>query len=223
LTPSALIRASGLSTIAGGALFTIFPLLHPNHDAAGYSSWIWVPAHLAPNVGAILVLFGLVGLLARQLERAGLFGVVAFVVAFVGTASFVMGTMIEAYIIPFMGQLFPAIEDGPPPPGIGEAFLTISILFGVGHMLLGIATYRARALPRSVGALMVVGALAMLSLEQIGSIFLGLDALWAIGPVMLGAGMAWLGYHLWGTTPEMVGERRSGRAIRLVGLAAQAH
>ncbi|MFN8636245.1 MAG: hypothetical protein U0893_20545 [Chloroflexota bacterium] len=48
-----------------------------------------------------------------------------------------------------------------------------SILFGVGHMLLGIATYRARAL-------------AMLTLEQIGSIFLGMDALWAVGPVMLG-------------------------------------
>jgi hypothetical protein len=30
-----------------------------------------VPAHMLPNVRAILVLFGLVGLLARQLERAG--------------------------------------------------------------------------------------------------------------------------------------------------------
>ncbi|MFN8636243.1 MAG: hypothetical protein U0893_20535 [Chloroflexota bacterium] len=84
-----------------------------------------MPAHLAPNVGAILVLFGLVGLLARQLDRAGLLGAIGFVAAFVGTASFVMGTMIEAFIIPFMGQMFPGVEDGPPPPGIGEAFLTI--------------------------------------------------------------------------------------------------
>ena len=87
MTPSALIRASGLSAIVGGLGFVLFPLLHPNHDAAGYTSWIWVPAHMAPNVGAILVLFGLVGLLVRQLERAGWLGLVGFVVAFFGVAA----------------------------------------------------------------------------------------------------------------------------------------
>ena len=81
MTPSALVRASGLATIVGGLLFVLFPLLHPDHTAAGYTSWIWVPAHMAPNVGAILVLFGLVGLLTRQLEKAGLFGVIAFTFA----------------------------------------------------------------------------------------------------------------------------------------------
>jgi hypothetical protein len=204
VTPSALIRASGLAAIVGGIGFVLFPLLHPNHDAAGYTSAIWVPAHMTPNVGAILILFGLTGLLARQLQRAGLFGVIGYVAAFVGTASFVMGAMIEAYIIPFMGLQNPALEEGPPPPGIGEAFLTIAILMTVGYILLGIATYRAGVLPRSVGLLLVIGAVVMQVTNHLGSISPALDALWGIGPVLQGASLVWLGYALWTMTPDVV-------------------
>jgi hypothetical protein len=223
VTPSALIRASGLAAIVGGFGFVIFPLLHPNHDAAGYTSAIWVPAHMAPNVGAILVLFGLTGLLARQLQRAGLFGVIGYVVAFFGTASFVMGAMIEAYVIPFMGLTNPALEDGPPPPGIGEAYLTIAVLMTVGYLLLGIATYRAGVLPRSVGLLLAIGAVVMQVANHLGDISPALDAFWGIGPVMQGAGIAWLGYTLWTMTPDAmssgadrrgVGQRRLAPSMR---------
>jgi len=208
LTPSALIRASGLATIVGGIFFALFPILHPDHTAAGYTSWIWVPAHMMPNVGAILVLFGLTGLLVRQLERAGLFGVAAFVIAFIGTASFVMGAMIEAFIIPYMGLQSPEIVDGPPPPGVGEAFLIITSLFALGYLLLGIATYRAGVLPRSVGTLLIVGAVADTVLTKLGAISMDLDFLWVLGPVLLGAGLAWLGYALWNGTPRRIGSRQ---------------
>jgi hypothetical protein len=202
VSPSALIRASGLATVVGGILFALFPLLHPNHDLAGYTGPIWVPVHLMPNVGAMLVLFGLVGLLARQLNRAGLFGVVSFVVAILGTASFLMGTMIELFVIPFMGIQNPAFEEGPPPPGLGEAFLVISLLLGVGHLLLGVATYRARVLPHSVGTLMIVGAVAMLTLEKIDAMFIQSDTLWVVAIVLFGAGLSWLGFTLWSNTPD---------------------
>lgn len=221
LSPSALIRASGLATIVGGTLFALFPLLHPEHDAAGYTSAMWVPAHMLPNVGAILILFGLVGLLARQLERAGLFGVIAFVVAFIGTASFVMGAMIEAFIIPFMGLQTPEMMDGPPPPGVGEAFMVITLLFGVGYVLLGLATYRARVLPRNVGGLLVVGALANLVLPKLGAFAPSLDALWVVGFVLFGAAIAWLGYSLWSGTPDRDAVPRTERRQASAQLAAE--
>jgi hypothetical protein len=217
-----LIRASGLATLIGGILFALFPLLHPDHDLAAFTGPIWVPVHLMPNVGAMLTLFGLVGLLARQLDRAGLFGVVAFVVAFLGTASFLMGTMIELFMIPFMGIQNPAFEEGPPPPGVGEAFMVIGLLLAIGHLLLGVATYHARVLPRSVGALMIVGSVSMLSLEKIGALVLESDALWILGPVLFGAGVAWLGYALWSGTPDRLGERRTDRQRATVSLAADA-
>lgn len=207
MTPSALIRASGLATIVGGILFALFPLLHPDHTAAGYTSWLWVPAHMSPNIGAILVLFGLVGLLVRQLERAGLFGVIAFVVAFIGTASFVMGAMIEAFIIPFMGLQTPDMVEGPPPPGVGEAFMIITTLFSAGYLVLAIATYRARVLPRNVGVLLIVGTLANMVLPKLGAIDLSLDPLWVVGFVLFGAAIAFLGYALWSGTPEQDGAR----------------
>jgi hypothetical protein len=207
LSPHALIRASGIATIVGGILFALFPLLHPDHTESGFTSWVWVPVHLMPNIGAILALFGLVGLLVRQLERAGWFGLIGFLVAFIGTASFVMGTMIEAFMIPFMGLQNPAFEEGPPPPGIGEAFMVITTLFALGYLLLGLATYRARVLPSSVGALLMIGALAMLGLEQIAMIVGAGDALWVLGPVLLGAGLAALGWSLWSGPANYVSHR----------------
>jgi hypothetical protein len=202
VTPSALIRASGLSAIVGGLSFILFPLLHPNHDAAAFASATWAPIHLMPNVGAILILFGLVGLLARQLRPAGWSGLIGFVVAFFGTASFVMGAMIEAFILAFMGLQNPAFEEGPPPPGIGEAFMTIQLLMMLGYVLLGIATFRAGVLSRSVGLLLVIGAALSPLTAHLGEISPVLDAFWAIGPVLEGAGIAWLGYTLWATTPN---------------------
>jgi hypothetical protein len=201
-------------------MVALFPLLHPNHDLAGFSGPLWVPIHLMPNIGSMLVLFGLVGLLSRQLDRAGLFGVVSFVIAFLGTASFLMGTMIELFIIPFMGMQNPAFEEGPPPPGVGEAFLIISLLLAIGHLLLGVATYRAGVLPRSVGALMVVGAVSMLTLEKIDAMLLQIDTLWIVAIVLFGAGLSWLGFNLWSGTPDRIGVRGTERRKPAFGLAA---
>lgn len=208
MTPFALTRASGIATIVGGVLFALFPLLHPDHTEAGFTSWVWVPVHLMPNIGAILVLFGLVGLLTRQLERGGWLGLIGFLIAFIGTASFVMGTMIEAFMIPYMGLQNPAFEEGPPPAGIGEAFMVITTLFAVGYLVLGFAIYRARVLPAGVGALLVIGALAMLFAEQLAMLIGAGDALWVLGPVLLGAGLAALGWSLWNGPSETAGRRQ---------------
>jgi hypothetical protein len=63
-------------------------------------------------------------------------------------------------------------------------------------------------LPKSVGLLMVLGALAWLGFERIGAILLDSDSLWVVGPVLMGAGFAWLGYSLWSMTP-------TSQAVRL--------
>jgi hypothetical protein len=176
---------------------------------------------MMPNIGAILVLFGLVGLLARQLERGGLFGVVAFVVAFIGTASLVMGAMIEASIIPFMGLQNPDVVDGPPPPGVGEAFTVIMLLMAAGYLLLGLATYRAQVLPRSVGILLIVGTLADQLLSRLAIFDPSLDAFWVVGFVLFGASIVWMGYSLWSGTPDGDAVARTSPRRATTQLAAE--
>ncbi len=132
-----LIRLSGLGLILAGILIAFFPILHPNHDPAGYANPIWVPVHLMPAGMAVLALFGLVGTFARQGERNGRFGVVSFVTAIVGTALLLTGTDVEAFIIPFIGLNAPQVMEGPPPVGQmvawGAAGLVFAIGYGIGH------------------------------------------------------------------------------------------
>jgi len=188
-----LIRWSGLTLVAAGLLFGLFPFAHPNHDPEGFSGARWLPAHLMPNVGAIIALFGLIGIFARQLRAAGWLGVVAFVASIIGTASFVSGLMIEAFIIPYMGLTFPELVlDDAPPPGIGDAFLVIRMLFMLGFVLLGLSVMRARVLPRGIGVLLIVATL----INSFGEMLLG-EAAFYLGSVMFGMALGWLGYALW--------------------------
>ncbi|CAA9586769.1 MAG: hypothetical protein AVDCRST_MAG88-4065, partial [uncultured Thermomicrobiales bacterium] len=86
MAPEALIRWSGLASILGGTLYALFMFFHPANDSTGMRTGAWTPVHLTWHVAVLLALLGLVELYARQAHRAGRFGLVSFVVAFVGTA-----------------------------------------------------------------------------------------------------------------------------------------
>lgn len=107
---------------------------------------MWVPIHLMPAVSMVLGLFGLVGLLIRQLERARRLGVVGFTVAFVGSALILTGTDVEAFIMPFLGLTVPQVIQGQPPFGWIVAGAVSGLIFAIGYVLLGIAVVRAGAL-----------------------------------------------------------------------------
>jgi hypothetical protein len=188
-----LIRWSGLTLVLAGALFGLFPFLHPNHDPGGFESFLWVPAHLMPNVGAIVALLGLTGVFARQLRAAGWLGVVAFVASIIGTASFVGGLMIEAFIIPYMSLEFPElILDDTPPPGVAEAFLVIRMLFMIGFILLGASVTYAGHYGRDLGALLIISAI----FNTLGDLLIG-DPAFYLGSAMFGFALGWLGWAMW--------------------------
>ncbi|MDQ6672806.1 MAG: hypothetical protein M3069_19025 [Chloroflexota bacterium] len=194
VSTSDLIRLSGLGLVLAGLLIAFFPILHPNHDPAGYANPIWVPVHLMPTGMAVLALFGLMSLFARQGERNGRFGVVAFVAAILGTALLLTGTDVEAFIIPFIGLNAPQVMDGPPPIGQIIAWAAAGLIFAVGYVLQGIAVIRAGVLPRAAGALLVVGGLGL----GIGAATTGmLPPVLLLGSLLFGMALAWLGYSLW--------------------------
>jgi len=198
-----LIRWSGLTLVLAGVLSALFPFAHPNHDPEGFRSGMWIPAHLMPNIAAILALFGLMGLFVRQLQTAGWLGVVAFVASIIGTASFVSGLMIEAFMIPYMSLAFPELVlDDTPPPGIPEAFLVVRMLFMLGFLLVGAAVIRARVFPWAIGVLLIIATL----INTFGDVILG-EATFYLGSVMFGVALAWLGVALW-SEPRREAESR---------------
>lgn len=185
-----------MSAILAGILLPLYALLHPDHDAAGYASVAWIPVHAMPTVGMLLLLFGLTGLLARQLRQAGRLGVVGYVVAFVGTAMVLTHGQVELYVIPFLGLNAPHLLEGPPPAAMPPMLMLTALVSLVGYVAVGIATVRAKVLPRGVGALLAVGGPAFVVSYFLGQVPVP-DAVRMAGVTVFGVALVWLGWELW--------------------------
>lgn len=184
VSPTALVRHSGLLAIVAGAYTVVLPFIHPTDDV-GIESAAWVPVHLLYFAALILTLLVLVGILTRQLRQAGRLGLAGFLVAFFGTAMFLLEGR-EHLFSPAFGQ--GALH------GLWE-LIAASLIFSVGYVLLGAAIVRASVLPRGAGVLLGVGGPIVAFSPPIG-----VQAVLVVGSALFGVGLAWLGYALWSDT-----------------------
>jgi hypothetical protein len=184
ISPEALIRRSGLLAVGAGAYVVVLPFVHPSDDV-GVQSAAWVPVHLLYFAALAVVLLVLVGILARQLQRARRLGVAGFLVAFVGTALMLLEGR-EHLFSPDFGVGTPL--------GLWE-LISASLVFSVGYVLLGIAIVRAGVLPRGSGILLAVGGPIVAFSPPIGIL-----VVLVVGHALFGLGLAWSGYALWTET-----------------------
>ena len=109
-------------------------------------------------LGMLLLLVGLLGLYAHQSEAAGLLGLVGFVVAFLATALMVGVAWALLFFTPSVALAAPgffgAVPPGPLVPGLVATFA----LAGLGWVLFGAATVRARVYPRVAAIVLMLGA-----------------------------------------------------------------
>lgn len=206
-----LIRWSGAFAILGGILFPLAALIHPNgEDLASVLMPLWVPAHLLGWVSTTLMHIGLVGLYARQVERAGWLGLLGFILAFVGGAFAITIQYLTSTVIPLVARQAPALFDqAMRPPAFAPPLFVLG--FVLGHFLFGLATARAGVLPRWSGYLVIIG-IALFFLGELA--FLGQDItapavkqffdllhrlrpLILLGDAAFGLGLAWMGYAVW--------------------------
>lgn len=150
MSASNLVRFGGLAAMAGGALFVVAELLGlPTLNEETYSETVTRTSYAIQQLlfllGVVFVLLGLVGLYVRQSEAAGALGLVGFLVAFAGTVLIAGFLWASAFIAPALADTAPHVLDGGPPPGI----LPSIIVFGLGWLLFGVATLRARVFPRA--------------------------------------------------------------------------
>ena len=196
-----LIRWSGLIGLLAGALHVLAALLHPvGEDLAAVNSSNWVPAHLLYWASVILLLFGLMGVSARQAEKAGRLGLVGFVLAFIGTAIVGVFLFSAATTMPLVAATAPDMfAQIMAPPAF--ALPLFGLTFGLGFVLLGVAVMRAGVLPRWSGLLLLIGIL--LSMAEGSPIDRTLlHVIVTSGHVLLGLSLVWMGYALWSEKRE---------------------
>jgi hypothetical protein len=113
----------------------------------------------------LLVVFGVLGMHLRQENAAGVFGQIATLVALFGTVTLFGGALTEVTMLPALPEDSPLANE--PPPAMLGVFLVSFVAYVLGLLLFGIATWRARVLPRPAAALWVIGIVLTLALKPV--------------------------------------------------------
>jgi hypothetical protein len=196
-----LSRWSGIACILAGLLIVLTTVVHPSRETPEIilkQELRLVAAHWLGTFFCGFLLLGLPGLYAVQSERAGRFGLVSFLWLFFGTL-FLGVSGISGFIAPVLAAQAPAMLDAinAYPSVVALNWLWI-VGFFLGSTLFGIATLRARVLPRQAGVLIAIGS----PLQLVGGVlsqfvFEPLFTVVILGALALGLGLAWAGYSLW--------------------------
>ena len=120
-------------------------------------------------LGTTAIIVGVGALAARQAERAGVFGIVAYLLAVASLVLHAGWMFSDAFISGAVAAHAPGILDGTIDDArIGLAAMA-SWIANAAVLLLGIATVRARVLPRLTGwALVVMGGITLVPLPLDG-------------------------------------------------------
>ncbi len=208
ITAMNLIRWSGLAALAAGILFIIIQTIHPADILSSVTTGRWAIVHYLSITMCLLGLLGITGIYARQVEKAGWLGLAGYLLFSLFYALTMGFQFIEAFISPLLSAEAPKLVESLLALAGGSAgelslgalpavYSLVGVLYMLGGLLFGIATFRSGILPRWAAALFAsagpVSALVVALLPH------PLDR---IAAVPLGLGLAWLGYALWSERRE---------------------
>jgi hypothetical protein len=196
-----LLRLSGLAGILAGILIILAEVLAM---AAGIMDMAtmartplgaaWVPLNLLEILGVMLLLLAFFGIYCHQAGVAGGFGLLGFLVAFVGSVMFLGAGWMNAFSAPVVARSAPALLQGFPPPPLGQALVCSAWLFAIGLVLFGLTVISAGVLPKAGGWLLVIGGVLSRGMPIVNprfNMYLPLDS-WVTSIALI-----LLGYALW--------------------------
>src|SRR5438270_8655773 len=222
-TASKLIRWAGLSAVVGGFLFVGIQPIHPPEILSSVTTSTWAIVHYVGVAMCFLILLGMTGIYARQAEESGWLGLAGFLVFGLTWALLAAFQFAEGLIVPLLATDAPkfvvgfeGITSGSPSEvslGMLPAVYSLtSVLYLLGGVVFGIATFRAGILPRWAGGGLAVGTVAPPALPLLlPPEFIRLAA------VPVGIALALLGYALWSERREALSAplpRRSSPHLR---------
>jgi hypothetical protein len=197
-----LIRWAGLAALLAGMCFVIVYLLRPPVILASLTTARWAGVHGLAIAMSMFGLLGVTGIYARQAQAAGWLGLAGYLLLSLWLALSLPFNVLQGFVLPILATEAPALAEGflgmftRSAGAMNFGFLTVlwalcDILFVFGSLVFGIATLRARVLPRWAAGLFTAG--------------IGLAPAYGLLPAALqplvalpiGLGLAWLGIALW--------------------------
>jgi hypothetical protein len=202
-----MLRWSGLALILAGVCIALGTLIHPSNET---------PATIVAQENRLIIghwlltfycgflLLGLPGAYASRSRELGRLGLAGFLMLFVGTLFYAVSSD-YGFNAPVLARLAPATLDAinayPPVVAMDAAFV---LLLFAGFIILGIAIGRSRAFPAWSGAL-IAGGWLLFTVSAPLALFV-FEPLWILvilGTVLVGAGLAWIGFVLFNSTEQV--------------------
>jgi hypothetical protein len=218
ITASNLIRWAGLSAMVAGICFVLVGMFHPLNTLSAVTTTQWGIVHILATAMGFFGLLGLTGIYARQVEESGWLGLLGYLLLSLWLVNLAHFTFIEVFVLPPLVTEAPTVVEsflGIFTKSAGEinlgALSTIYDLNGfvgymIGGLLFGIATFRARILPRWAGGLLAIGALLVPFAALLPPVHE------AKVTIPGGLALVWLGYSLWAERRQRAVEPVPGRA-----------
>lgn len=225
-TASNLIRWTGLAAMVAGIIFAGIQPIHPADVVASVNTTEWAIITSFKTVACLFFLIGFTGLYARQMKKTGWLGLAGFLIVTLSWSIQLAFVFAEAYILPPLAALAPQFVDGmlAVPSGRTSAvdLGALPALYGIvvggsymlGGLLFGLATFRARILPRLAAGLLAATAV----LTPLAALFPHNIQRYAAVP--MGVAVAWLGYALWSERRAQASEPVPGEGSPLLGQTA---
>ena len=216
MNTSNLIRWTGLAAMGTGIIFAGIQPIHPPAVLASVTTGAWAIINALKTAMCLLGLLGIAGLYARQVKEAGWLGLAGFLMFSLFYALTMPFTFAEAFILPLLATDAPTFVESFLGIFTGASiemnlgalpalYILVGVLYTLGGLLFGIATFRAGILPRGAAGLFAAGAVAPLVFAALPH---PLDRTLA---VPMGVALAWLGYALWSEQREQAAEPVPGR------------
>jgi hypothetical protein len=169
-TAATLLRLSGVAAMAAGAIFAGIQPIHPPDVLASVTTGAWAVIITLKLAMCLFFLIGITGLYLRQLERIGWLGFAGFLMLVVSWFLQTGYVFTDLFILPPLATVAPQFIDSflglvngsPGQMDIGAlvpVYGVVGVLYLLGGIAFGVATFRAGVFPRWAAGLLAFTAL----------------------------------------------------------------
>jgi hypothetical protein len=182
ITATGLTKAAATAAVVAGSIFIAVQVNHPATDSFTTDTAQWVARSAAKSVMAALALAAITGMYLRQHRKAGLLGLVGYVVFAIGYLTMLAVEVVAGAVLPrlvgtepgFVNDVVAAAAGGAPIGDIGALKLVLNLMgagYILGGLIFGIALFRAHVLARWASALLAVSTVATAALAVLPEAF----------------------------------------------------